>query len=300
MSAFPGTTSVVMTTYNGERFLAEQLESIARQTSLPDELILSDDCSTDGTFAIAQAFAKRAPFATRVVVNPQRLGFTRNFIGAEQLACGELIVFCDQDDIWDNDKLQTLQQAAAETDAGLICHDIRIFRDGVTEIPSYYQLLRERDFTPAICVKGCAMAVKASFLRRVGWPPASSPMTFDLWLALLGTGLKQRHYIERPLTSHRFHDNNTSGWIASSTNRLRTKPGGTYTDTELLLDLCLKGNKNLPCTYELLDAIDHYPHWPTKETKEFKRSLRKHWNWHHSPLRRKWRKFLRKVRLRAA
>ena len=92
--------SVALCTYNGERHLLEQLESIRQQTRLPDELIVCDDHSTDGSMEIVREFATRAPFAVRVVVNDTNLGSTRNFEQAIQLATGDIILLCDQDDVW--------------------------------------------------------------------------------------------------------------------------------------------------------------------------------------------------------
>jgi glycosyltransferase involved in cell wall biosynthesis len=85
---------------NGARFLEAQLESYLAQTRLPDELVACDDDSTDGTRAILEAFAKRAPFPVRLDRNPTRLGSTKNFEKAIRLCTGDLIATSDQDDIW--------------------------------------------------------------------------------------------------------------------------------------------------------------------------------------------------------
>ena len=71
--------SIALATYNGERYLAEQLESILHQTRLPDELVISDDASIDATRAIVLDFARHAPFPVRFQANIERLGSTRNF-----------------------------------------------------------------------------------------------------------------------------------------------------------------------------------------------------------------------------
>ena len=71
--------SIALCTYNGEQFLREQLESFTCQRRLPDELIVSDDRSTDGTVSIVERFASQAPFPVALVVNDENLGSTRNF-----------------------------------------------------------------------------------------------------------------------------------------------------------------------------------------------------------------------------
>ena len=91
--------SIAMATYNGERYIAEQLSSIAHQTRLPDELVLSDDASTDGTLDIVKDFMKCAPFPIRLLVNRNRLSSSRNFEVAMRACNGDIIFLCDQDDV---------------------------------------------------------------------------------------------------------------------------------------------------------------------------------------------------------
>jgi hypothetical protein len=100
--------SGVMCTYNGARFLRVQLESIASQTKLPDELIVCDDCSTDNTVEIINAFAQHAPFPLRLEINERTLGATKNFEKAIELCSGEIISLADQDDVWHPQKLECI------------------------------------------------------------------------------------------------------------------------------------------------------------------------------------------------
>lgn len=100
----PG-VSVALCTYNGERYLPEQLDSISRQDHLPQELVVCDDRSTDATVSLLEAFAREAPFPMRIVRNERNLGSTHNFGQAIGLCRGEFISLCDQDDVWLTDKL---------------------------------------------------------------------------------------------------------------------------------------------------------------------------------------------------
>jgi glycosyltransferase involved in cell wall biosynthesis len=107
--------SVALCTCNGSRFIAEQIESICRQTLPAAEIVMHDDASGDGTVAVAQAAWERCraerPQATpalRVVVHPQRLGIARNFAGAMTDCLGDLIALCDQDDHWYPERLERL------------------------------------------------------------------------------------------------------------------------------------------------------------------------------------------------
>jgi glycosyltransferase involved in cell wall biosynthesis len=99
-----------MATYNGARFLREQLDSIATQTLLPYELVICDDGSTDATLEIAGQFAKEVSFPVRIYQNESNLGFADNFLKAASLCEGDWIAFSDQDDIWLPHKLATVSR----------------------------------------------------------------------------------------------------------------------------------------------------------------------------------------------
>ena len=123
--------SLALATFQGSRFLQEQLDSLARQTLSPLELVVGDDASTDGTIEILQAFAKTAPFPVLVHQNPVRLGFRANFFNTAERCRGDLIAFCDQDDIWHDTKIERCVAPFANPDVTMVCHDAHIVdRDG--------------------------------------------------------------------------------------------------------------------------------------------------------------------------
>ena len=122
--------SVVMCTYNGERFLEEQLSSIASQTLLPIELIVCDDRSTDNTISLLKRFAKSAPFPVRIQCNDERLGSTRNFQQCMGLANGELLALSDQDDLWKPDKLEKLAKVFEDDGISGVFTDASLIDDG--------------------------------------------------------------------------------------------------------------------------------------------------------------------------
>lgn len=114
--------SVVMCTFNGaSRHLREQLDSIFSQTVLPLEIVVQDDCSTDGTMALLAEYAAKAPDGVgfRISQNATRQGINRNFFAVMRQARGELIAVCDQDDIWMPAKLE--EQAAAMSGGTMMC-----------------------------------------------------------------------------------------------------------------------------------------------------------------------------------
>jgi glycosyltransferase involved in cell wall biosynthesis len=119
--------SVAMATFNGERFLVDQLNSIADQTRLPDEVVISDDCSSDCTTEIAQAFARRAPFDVIILRHQNRVGHANNFFRAMKACSGDLIALCDQDDVWHPEKLRRCEQPMqADPAISLVTHSARV------------------------------------------------------------------------------------------------------------------------------------------------------------------------------
>jgi len=123
-----------MATYNGARFLRAQLDSIAAQARPPDELVVCDDGSTDATVAIAEAFAREAPFPVRVERNPQRLGAHQNFARALARCAGNAVAFADQDDIWLPAKLGRLLAAMEDGDAAFAFCDARLIAEDGTPL----------------------------------------------------------------------------------------------------------------------------------------------------------------------
>ena len=105
--------SVVLCTYNGARFVGEQVESILRQVPAPGELVLGDDASTDDTVALVERLAAEHGVALVVRRHETALGVRGNFADALQHASGDLIALSDQDDIWHDGKLARLEAAFA-------------------------------------------------------------------------------------------------------------------------------------------------------------------------------------------
>ena len=107
------TVAVVMCTYNGEKYLRQQLDSILAQTYPIQELIVQDDCSTDTTLAILQEYEAKVPFM-KVIENTHNLGFNLNFKTACMRATADLIAISDQDDVWMPEKIQKQVQAIGD------------------------------------------------------------------------------------------------------------------------------------------------------------------------------------------
>lgn len=235
--------SVVMCTYNGARYVGEQLESIGAQRRRPDELIVHDDGSIDDTVEIVSAFATRAPFPVTVWVNPARLGVIANFGGAVAAATGDWIALADQDDVWHADKLERLEQAITEhPEAGLVFSDAVVIDDEGRDTGR--RLWSEVGFNHAgqrtlagrravdllICgatVTG-ATAIFHSSWRSAALPfPEDLPFLHDAWLALVIGLVTPLVMVETPLIDYRLHAGQHTGITPAPPDR---QPASTWTE----------------------------------------------------------------------
>jgi glycosyltransferase involved in cell wall biosynthesis len=211
--------SVALCTYNGGPFLPAQLESIAAQTRQPDELVVCDDGSTDGTLAILESFERRAPFPVRLERNRATLGSSKNFEKAIGLCAGDLIATSDQDDVWLPDKL-ALGQAAFDVDPerGLLFSDAEIVDQalrplGHTMWESIHfgrrarQRIREGRWFEVLLrqwvVTGATMMVRADLRPFI--LPIPDGWVHDGWIAIVVGALAPIAFIERPLVRYRQH-----------------------------------------------------------------------------------------------
>lgn len=214
-----GRVSVAMATYNGAAWVGEQLASIAAQTRPPDELVVCDDRSADGTAGLVESFAAGAPFPVRLTVNDVNLGATKNFEKAIGLCAGEVIALADQDDVWLPHKLARLadalagspQAAMAFSDAEIVDEDLR--PRGLRLWPCSYvgprQLRRMRagrTFELLLThnvVTGAAMAFRSA--RRDLLLPIPAGWVHDGWIALLLSAVADVVALDEPLIRYRQH-----------------------------------------------------------------------------------------------
>lgn len=221
--------SIAMATFNGAAHLSEQLDSIIAQTRPPDELVISDDASTDATAALVLDFAAKSPFPVRVLSNHDRLGSTRNFERAVSNCRGEIIALCDQDDVWQREKLELIEAAFNDRSLGLVFSDAEVVDEQLR--PLGYSLWdsvgfdRQRqqsvrfgrafDFMLA---RWFVTGATAAFRRE--FKPLILPFATDLpgyihdrWAALLIAAVSRIDFIERKLVLYRQHGTQQLGGL---------------------------------------------------------------------------------------
>lgn len=215
--------SIAMATYNGAQFIREQLESLAAQTLPPCELVVTDDGSTDATLSILDEFARHAPFPVHIHRNEQRLGYRDNFLKAARLCTGDLIAFCDQDDVWMADKLRVVSPVFADTEVLLVVHDATLVSEQLERIDD----IRSPDCAIPFSVQfGFSMIFRADlpFSADIARPRCErvadgSPFAHDQWISFLACSLGKYQHIRQALVLYRQHGNNTCGFGSGSDAR---------------------------------------------------------------------------------
>lgn len=214
--------SVALCTYNGERYITDQLASIARQDRLPDELIVVDDGSSDNTVNLVRQFANSVSFPVRVLVNAQNVGSTRNFERAATACTGEIIAFADQDDLWREDRLaKTDAYFRANPAMNAVFSDAELIDDN--SIPVGRRIWEEVQFTPeargqwqsgeaykmlflSYVVTGATLAIRRSVLPLVIPFPTHVPsLIHDAWIALIMALHDTIGFIDDSLIFYRQH-----------------------------------------------------------------------------------------------
>ena len=233
--------SVAMATFNGASFVEEQLASLARQSLPPVELVVCDDRSEDGTPDAVAAFASRSPFPVRVVYNDERLGSADSFLRAATLCRGELIAFCDQDDVWLEHKLA---RCAAAFDGGvvLVMHTSRVvdatLRPTGASYPRFDRdaVMSPLSIDPWLPVRGMSMVFSSSVRGPAcsrSRPPShyleSERMHHDEWIYLLARGLGAIALIAEPLALYRRHEKTITGSPPGNRRPLRHALGTGWT-----------------------------------------------------------------------
>lgn len=205
------TTSVVMATYNGARYLPQQLASLAAQERLPDELVVTDDGSSDDTPGIIQAFADSAPFPVHFFPNPQRLGVRDNFQRGLSLAKGDILLLCDQDDLWFPSKLRRVADILERGTNSLLVMNDKIITDEELRPTDATMLSNIRNFGASTShfVAGCCSAFRRSWLDIV-LPIPDGIAYHDVWIIGLARDLGAVHLCEEPLQYYRRHETNVS------------------------------------------------------------------------------------------
>ena len=220
--------SIVMCTYNGATYLEAQLDSLLAQTRLPDEIVISDDASTDASMTMLDAFALHAGdrgIDVRVSRHLSNVGFVDNFSSALRQATGDVLFLCDQDDIWRTDKMAVMAARFAQdpdllllhSDARLVdakgralnCSMFEALQMTVQEKQAIhdghaFEVVMRRSF-----VTGATAAVRREVIGLA--LPIAADWIHDEWIAAVVSAAGKMDFVDAPLIDYRQHGGNQIG-----------------------------------------------------------------------------------------
>jgi len=216
--------SVCIATYNGEKYIKEQLNSILIQLEDNDEVIISDDHSTDNTINVINSLNDPR---IKIYKNTKESGYTKNFENALEKVKGDIIFISDQDDLWMKNKVKITLEILKTYD--FVANNAEIVDENLNLIhASVFQCrnVKQGFLTNFIKIKylGCCLAFKKQILQKaLPFPNNQELSEHDAWLPLISEIFFKVYLIEQPLMKYRRHGENTSLGMAKSKNSLLKK-----------------------------------------------------------------------------
>ena len=210
--------SVCIATYNGEKYIEQQLQSIISQIGENDEIVISDDGSKDQTIAIVESFNDKR---IKVYYNEGIHGYTPNFENALRLSKGDYVFLCDQDDVWAPNKIERCMDELCNNDA--VFHDATIINgDGVIINESLKNIRPSFSSLLGNIYKMGHLGCCTAFRRRIislalPFPKNYHYCSHDDWLVELSCAYGKVSDIDDKLTYYRRHNYNTSGLKSNQT-----------------------------------------------------------------------------------
>lgn len=219
--------SVALCTYNGERYIREQLDSILEQSHSVDEIVVCDDVSQDSTIKILEEYDRQHPGVFKIYRNNANLRSNKNFEKAVKLCTGDYIFFSDQDDIWRKDKVQKILETFKEnpsaegvfSNAGLIdgegrqlanaslWHMVRFYEDTYEKPVDLFKIVERTGNV----VTGATLCIRREVLDFALPFPKSKDLYHDEWMTFLLSKKKTLFYTTEKLISYRLHGNQQVG-----------------------------------------------------------------------------------------
>lgn len=231
--------SVVMSTYNGAKFIEKQMESIRKQTVPPDEVLFCDDNSSDNTVDIIKLYINKYQLNNwKVIINGKNLGYYLNFINGARLAEGDTIYFSDQDDIWNIRKIEASENAFNENDDVMMVQTNYIFidqNDNKLQMESDYHRINSNnkeivELSMTDMCKFAGSGFTMGFKKEVIYCIYSKRLHeikefhfHDILVGLSATSLGICLYLPSIYDKHRLHFHNATQKIDQSVTSKRTK-----------------------------------------------------------------------------
>lgn len=221
--------SVALCTFNGELYLRAQIDSILKQSLSIDEIIICDDNSSDGTWAILQAYHILDPVKIVIYKNKENIGSIKNFQNALSRCTGDLIFLCDQDDVWLNEKVEHyVNYFEDNSKINVLCSNGYVINENnktlevltIWDTPTILQKSNEKiDYFHSIAycgniATGASMAIRKDFLQLCTPFPSATNIHHDEWIALIASIYGVFKLIPEKLFFYRLHQGQQVGSIS--------------------------------------------------------------------------------------
>lgn len=203
--------SVCIATYNGERYIGEQLSSILLQLDEEDEIIISDDYSSDNTINVVKSFNDER---VKIIYNNGTKGYTANFENALRNSTGEYIFLADQDDVWLPNKVQRSLEILRNKDflvsnAMVVNAEKKVIESSFFDLIPHYTGFWKNIFK--FSYLGCCMCFRRKILQHaLPFPRQRKLCTHDNWLFIVASFFYSVEILNEPLILYRRHGNNIS------------------------------------------------------------------------------------------
>lgn len=212
---------ILLATYNGEKYLKCQLDSILNQTHKNIRLLINDDCSTDNTRAILKEYEEKDD-RIKVKYNEKNLGYVKNFEDLLKRVENKYFALSDQDDFWKEEKIEKSLNKLLEEDADLVFTDLEPVDEKLNTItPSMVRFMqmdknikKHQDYKSVFlrnCVTGCTILSKKELINEYIPIPTKEPMVHDWWMALIISQIGKITFLDEPTIKYRQHGNNQLG-----------------------------------------------------------------------------------------
>lgn len=274
---------ILLATYNGEKFLKEQIDSILNQTYSNFRLLISDDCSNDDTRKILEEYEKKDN-RIKVFYQEKNLGYVKNFEFLLKQVENSIYALSDQDDVWLPEKIEKTYNKLKQTDSDLVFTDLEVVNEGLEIIyPSFndYMLLTRKikKYKDSYllqylynCITGCTLMSKKEFLDRIIPIPIDSKYVIhDTWIGLIVSLYGKIEYLDEKTVKYRQHGNNQvgAGKISHKLNKIndvrnlfidvKEKLFTTYVNNEKIFSENLRiQNKQALDYFKMLKNKNHF------------------------------------------
>jgi len=216
--------SIALTTFNGSRYIIDQLSSLQTQTRIPDEVIICDDCSSDDTVIKVSQFILDHSLSDswNCYRNETNLGYVENFLNCAQKCTGDLILFCDQDDIWVQEKLETIEDVFRRHNPSAVASTYSMINSKAQKHVSLYSLYKNiprirklqkvdlSTYLRLLCSSGKALGFKRELLNEIIQKVHAYNLTYDTPIGAIALFHDGFYILHKPIVKFRVHTSNTS------------------------------------------------------------------------------------------